>query len=67
MSLGSKEPRFRGVTKNKYKLQIINMIHQKKVYNGDINSELEAAQYYDRAAILKQGLSTKTNFAYCAI
>lgn len=56
--------RFRGVSKNKCKWQMMIMINQKKVYIGAIQSEIEAAKYYDHIAILTQGLNSKTNFAY---
>ena len=42
------------------------MINQKKVYIGAIDSENEAAKYYDMIAIVCQGLSAKTNFSYSA-
>jgi len=58
--------KFRGVSKNKCKWQMMIMINQKKVYIGAIHSEMEAAKYYDHIAILTQGLNSKTNFAYTA-
>lgn len=44
--------KFRGVSKNKCKWQMMIMINQKKVYIGAIHTELEAAKYYDHIAIL---------------
>ena len=55
---------FRGVSKNKFKWQMMIMINQKKVYLGAIRTENIAARYYDYIAILSQGLNAKTNFAY---
>lgn len=52
------------MSKNKCKWQMMIMINQKKVYIGAIQSETEAAKYYDHIAILTQGLNSKTNFAY---
>jgi hypothetical protein len=40
------------------------MINQKKVYMGAIQSEIEAAKYYDHIAIISQGVNAKTNFSY---
>ena len=61
MFRGSK---FRGVSRNKNKWQMMIMINQKKVYVGAIASENDAAKYYDSIAIICQGLSAKTNFNY---
>ena len=56
--------KFRGVSRNKNKWQMMIMINQKKVYVGAIASENDAAKYYDSIAIICQGLSAKTNFNY---
>jgi hypothetical protein len=61
MFRGSK---FRGVSRNKNKWQMMIMINQKKVYVGAIATENDAARYYDSIAIVCQGLSAKTNFDY---
>jgi hypothetical protein len=58
--------RYRGVSKNKNKWQMMIMINQKKVYIGAIQNEFDAARYYDHIAIISQGLSAKTNFKYSA-
>lgn len=39
--------KYRGVSKNKSKWQMMIMINQKKVYIGAIQNELDAAKYYD--------------------
>jgi len=59
--------RFRGVSKNKNKWQMMIMINQKKVYIGAIQNEDDAAKYYDHIAIISQGLSAKTNFKYSGL
>ena len=56
--------RYRGVSKNKNKWQMMIMMNQKKVYMGTISNEIDAARYYDQIAIMCQGLSAKTNFEY---
>jgi hypothetical protein len=56
--------KFRGVSKNKSKWQMMIMINQKKVYIGAIQTEIEAAQLYDHVAIVSQGLNACTNFSY---
>jgi hypothetical protein len=61
MFRGSK---FRGVSRNKNKWQMMIMINQKKVYIGAIQHENDAAKYYDSIAIICQGMSAKTNFEY---
>jgi len=40
------------------------LVNQKKVYQGAIRSEEEAAKLYDSVAILTQGLNAKTNYSY---
>lgn len=56
--------KYRGVSRNKNKWQMMIMINQKKVYVGAIGNEHDAAKYYDSIAIICQGLSAKTNFSY---
>lgn len=57
---------YRGVSKNKFKWQMMIMINQKKVYLGAIKTETIAARFYDYIAIISQGLNAKTNFSYSA-
>ena len=59
--------KFRGVSRNKNKWQMMIMINQKKVYIGAIQNEDDAAKYYDHIAIISQGLSAKTNFKYSGL
>ncbi len=56
--------RFRGVSKNKQKWQVLISIGAHKQYTGGILSEEQAARTYDRKSICTFGLRAKTNFAY---
>ena len=56
--------RFRGVSKNKEKWQVMVTLYHRKEYKGGIESETEAARLYDRRSILTYGLKAKTNFDY---
>ena len=42
------------------------MIQQRKIYLGKIQTEQEAAKYYDILAFLSQGINAKTNYSYTA-
>lgn len=64
---GFRGSQFRGVSKNKFKWQMMIMINQRKVYLGAIKTENIAARFYDYIAILSQGLNAKTNFSYSAL
>ena len=56
--------RYRGVSKNGNKWQVLVMGNQKKQYSGSIRDEVSAARMYDRFAIKNLGLRAKTNFDY---
>lgn len=56
--------RYRGVSKNKHKWQVMIMGNFKKFYIGGIKTELEAAKLYDKLAIFYHGMEAKTNFQY---
>jgi len=56
--------RYRGVSKNGNKWQVLVMGNQKKQYSGSIRDELTAARLYDKFAIKNLGLRAKTNFEY---
>lgn len=56
--------KFRGVSKNGNKWQVLVMGNQKKQYSGSIKDELTAAKLYDKYAIKNLGLRAKTNFDY---
>ncbi len=56
--------RYRGVSKNGNKWQVLVMGNQKKQYSGSIRDETAAARMYDRFAIKNLGLRAKTNFDY---
>ena len=60
-SVGSK---YRGVSKNKHKWQVMIMGNFKKFYIGGIKTELEASKLYDKLAIFYHGMEAKTNFQY---
>eukprot|EP00344_Euplotes_crassus_P003639 CAMPEP_0197004096 /NCGR_PEP_ID=MMETSP1380-20130617/18941_1 /TAXON_ID=5936 /ORGANISM="Euplotes crassus, Strain CT5" /LENGTH=179 /DNA_ID=CAMNT_0042422779 /DNA_START=272 /DNA_END=811 /DNA_ORIENTATION=- len=65
ISTGSKRgSSFRGVSVNGKKWQVMVMGFGKKRYYGGIKDQNEAAQLYDKYAILTQGIGAKTNFGY---
>ena len=55
---------YRGVSLNGKKWQVMIMGKHKKKYFGGLDSETEAAKFYDRLAIITSGLCAKTNFSY---
>ena len=60
-TVGSK---YRGVSKNKHKWQVMIMGNFKKFYIGGIKTELDAARLYDKLAVFYHGMEAKTNFTY---
>lgn len=56
--------RFRGVSMNGKKWQVMIMGPSKKKYFGAISCERDAAILYDKLSILTNGLAAKTNFNY---
>ena len=40
------------------------MINQNNIYLGGIKTDEQAARFYDRVAIISQGINAKTNFEY---
>ncbi len=56
--------KYRGVSKNGNKWQVLVMGNQKKQYSGSIRDEIVAAKLYDKFAIKNLGLRAKTNFEY---
>lgn len=60
----NRHSRFRGVSLNGKKWQVMIMGIQSKKYFGAINTEREAAIFYDKLSILTNGLAAKTNFNY---
>lgn len=56
--------KYRGVTRNKDKYQVMIMGNFKKFYIGGIKTEMEAARLYDKLAIFYHGVEAKTNFEY---
>lgn len=56
--------KYRGVSKNGNKWQVLVMGNQRKSYSGSIKDEITAAYIYDKLAIKNLGLRAKTNFNY---
>ena len=60
----NRHSKFRGVSLNGKKWQVMIMGSIKKKYFGGIDTEREAAVFYDKLSILTNGLAAKTNFNY---
>mgnify|MGYP000935219429 CR=1 FL=1 len=58
--------KFRGVSRNKNKWQMMIMINQNNIYLGGIKNDELAAKFYDKIAIISKGVNAQTNFAYKA-
>ena len=56
--------KYRGVSKNGSKWQVLIMINNRKYYIGNYSSEELAARIYDIEAIKARGRNARTNFAY---
>ena len=56
--------KFRGVSKNGNKWQVLMMVNNKKYFLGNYPSEELAARIYDIQAIKSWGIKAKTNFVY---
>jgi len=56
--------KYRGVSKNGHKWQVLIMINNKNCYLGNYPSEDLAARIYDIQAIKSWGAKAKTNFSY---
>ena len=56
--------KYRGVSKNGNKWQVLIMINNKKYYLGSYLSEEIAARIYDIFAIINLGFKARTNFIY---
>jgi hypothetical protein len=60
----NRHSRFRGVSLNGKKWQVMIMGPFSKKYFGGFSSERTAAVFYDKLCILTNGLGSKTNFNY---
>jgi len=60
----NRSSKYRGVSRNGNKWQVLIMINNKNCYLGNYSSEDLAARVYDFQAIKSRGLKAKTNFAY---
>ena len=56
--------KYRGVSKNGTKWQIMIVRGDIRKYLGAIDKEQTAARFYDKYAMIIQGLEAKTNFSY---
>jgi hypothetical protein len=60
----NRSSKYRGVSKNGYKWQVLMMINNKKCYLGNYPSEDLAARIYDIHSIKTRGIKARTNFVY---
>ena len=60
----NRSSKYRGVSKNGNKWQVLMMINNKKCYLGNYPSEDLAARIYDIQAIKSWGIKARTNFVY---
>ena len=60
----NRSSKYRGVSKNGNKWQVLIMINNKKCYLGNYPSEDLAARIYDIQAIKSWGIKARTNFVY---
>ena len=60
----NRHSKYRGVSLNGKKWQVMIMGSIRKKYYGSIATETEAAIFYDKLSILTNGLGAKTNFNY---
>ena len=56
--------KYRGVSRNGNRWQVLIMINRKKTYIGNFESEEDATRAYDQYAIKYHGNKARTNFFY---
>ena len=56
--------RYRGISANGSKWQLFVFVKNKKYYVGQLHTEIEAAELYDKINIIHNGPEANTNLAY---
>jgi len=56
--------RYRGISANGNKWQLFVFVKNKKYYVGQLHTEIEAAELYDKINIIHNGPDVNTNLAY---
>ena len=64
LNLFSRNSKYRGVSRNGNRWQVLIMVSRKKRYVGTYATEDEAGRGYDIAALQNHGMKSKTNFSY---
>ena len=64
VKINNTSSKYRGVSRNGNKWQVLSMVNYKKYYLGSYISEELAARIYDIHAIKMRGIKARTNFQY---